>query len=124
MVAGAIRLKAVSFSAYRGRHPQSAKAVLVGFLIHSMYCDCHSHPRYRNAPPYIDHSAQARLRGSRSDKTKSGLLFGLSREASTKRQSGISRISDSLHVLRLTLSPPIPKCASLHRPSSAGASSW
>ncbi len=37
MVAGAIRLKAVFFPAYRGRHPQSAEAVLAGFLIHSPY---------------------------------------------------------------------------------------
>ncbi|WP_207153009.1 hypothetical protein, partial [Sporosarcina sp. E16_8] len=59
--------------------------------------------RERNAPPYIDHPAQARLRGSRSDKTESGLLSGLSREASTKRRSGISRIFDSFHVLQLLL---------------------
>jgi len=43
-----------------------------------------------------DYLAQARLRGSRSDKTESGLLSGLSREASTKRRSGISRISDAI----------------------------
>jgi len=46
---------------------------------------------------YIDHPAKARLRGSRSEKTESGLLSGLSREASTKRRSGISRISESIH---------------------------
>ena len=45
---------------------------------------------------YIDHLAKARLRGSRSDKTESGLLSDLSREASTKRRSGISRISESI----------------------------
>jgi len=51
--------------------------------------------RYRNPPSQIDHPAKARLRGSRRDKTESGLLSGLSREASTKRRSGISRISES-----------------------------
>jgi len=34
-----------------------------------------------------DYLAKARLRGSRSDKTESGLLSGLSREASTKRKA-------------------------------------
>ena len=48
----------------------------------------------------IDHPAQARLRGSRSDKTESGLLSGLSREASTKRRSGIGRISNSFPMHR------------------------
>ena len=52
---------------------------------------------------YIDHPAKARLRGSRSDKTESGLLSGLSREASTKRRSGISRISESIHYIGLFL---------------------
>ena len=33
VVAGAIRLKAVFFLAYRGRHPQSVEAVLAGILI-------------------------------------------------------------------------------------------
>jgi len=45
----------------------------------------------------VDYLAQARLRGSRSDKTESGLLSGLSREASTKRQSGIRKNSKSIH---------------------------
>jgi len=46
---------------------------------------------------YIDHPAKTRLRGSRSDKTESGLLSGLSREASTKRRSGIRKNSNSIH---------------------------
>jgi len=44
-----------------------------------------------------DYLAKARLRGSRTDKTESGLLSGLSREASTKRRSGIRRTSKSIH---------------------------
>ncbi|HJF30559.1 MAG TPA: hypothetical protein K8V56_02115, partial [Sporosarcina psychrophila] len=48
-----------------------------------------------------DYPEQARLRGSRSEKTESALLSGLSREASTKRRSGISGISKSLQLLGL-----------------------
>jgi len=56
-----------------------------------------SNYRERYALSRIDHPAKARLRGSRSEKTESGLLSGLSREASTKRRSGISRTSESIH---------------------------
>ena len=42
-----------------------------------------------------------RLRGSRSDKTESDLLSGLSREASTKRRSGIGRNFNLLYVVGL-----------------------
>jgi len=61
-------------------------------------------------PFYIDHLAKARLRGSRSDKTESGLLSGLSREASTKRRSGISGISNSFHVFGLIQRPSKSPC--------------
>ena len=46
-----------------------------------------------------DYLAQARLRGRRSDKTESGLLSGLSREASTKRRSVIRKNSNSIHCI-------------------------
>jgi len=37
VVAEAIRLKGVFFLAYRGRHPQSVEAVLVGVLFYARY---------------------------------------------------------------------------------------
>ncbi|HJF32979.1 MAG TPA: hypothetical protein K8V56_14550, partial [Sporosarcina psychrophila] len=57
----------------------------------------------KNALSHIDHPAKTRLRGSRSDMTESALLSCLSQEASTKRRSGISRISNSLQVLGQSL---------------------
>jgi len=57
-----------------------------------------------------DHLAKTRLRGSWSDKTESGLLSGLSREASTKRQSGISVISNSFQVVGLIQRPSKIPC--------------
>jgi len=99
VVAEAIRLKAVSFPAYRGRHPQSGEAVLAGFLNLpiTMWLLLISSPIIEN--DMRDLPAKTRLRGSRSDKTESDLLSGLSREASTKRRSDISRISNSFQVV-------------------------
>ena len=72
--------------------------------------DCGSNPWLWNALSHIDYPAQARLRGSRSDKTESGLLSGLSREASTKRRSDISRISNSFQVVGLIQRPSKSPC--------------
>jgi len=66
-----------------------------------------------NALSQIDHPAKARLRGSRSDKTESGLLSGLSREASTKRRSGIGRSSISLQLLGPSQWPTESPCKAL-----------